>query len=325
MTEAVTWSQAELMTKVARLSAEQGLRQAEIGRRLNLSQATVSRLLSRARDAGILRVQVVPPHGVHADVEDELQLRFGLDDVVVVDTAPPGVDAASDLGARAAEYLQATLGGEGDIGVSSWSTTLLAAAAAMGPPYPAKAQRSRAVVQLVGGHGDPQVQAQAVRLLILLAQATRGEPMSLPAPGVLGSAPARDALMADPALEAIVNSWARVTVALVGIGSVDPSPLVRDSGNAWGPADRQELASAGAVGDICFRFFDASGNPVSSALDERVVGISLDDFRLIPRRVGVAGGLHKVPAIRGALSGGLLTTLVTDTDTARAVLDGGRV
>lgn len=325
MTEAVTWSQAELMTKVARLSAEQGLRQAEIGRRLNLSQATVSRLLSRARDAGILRVQVVPPHGVHADVEDELQLRFGLDDVVVVDTAPPGVDAASDLGARAAEYLQATLGGEGDIGVSSWSTTLLAAAAAMGPPYPAKAQRSRAVVQLVGGHGDPQVQAQAVRLLILLAQATRGEPMSLPAPGVLGSAPARDALMADPALESIVNSWARVTVALVGIGSVDPSPLVRDSGNAWGPADRQELASAGAVGDICFRFFDASGNPVSSALDERVVGISLDDFRLIPRRVGVAGGLHKVPAIRGALSGGLLTTLVTDTDTARAVLDGGRV
>lgn len=325
MTEAVTWSQAELMTKVARLSAEQGLRQAEIGRRLNLSQATVSRLLSRARDAGILRVQVVPPHGVHADVEDELQLRFGLDDVVVVDTAPPGVDAASDLGARAAEYLQATLGGEGDIGVSSWSTTLLAAAAAMGPPYPDKAQRSRAVVQLVGGHGDPQVQAQAVRLLILLAQATRGEPMSLPAPGVLGSAPARDALMADPALEAIVSSWARVTVALVGIGSVDPSPLVRDSGNAWGPADRQELASAGAVGDICFRFFDPSGDPVASALDQRVVGISLDDFRLIPRRVGVAGGLHKVPAIRGALSGGLLTTLVTDTDTARAVLDDGRV
>ena len=326
MTEAVTWSQAELMTKVARLSAEQGMRQAEIGRRLNLSQASVSRLLSRARDAGILRVHVVPPHGVHADVEDELQRRFGLDDVVVVDAAPPGVDAASDLGARAAEYLQATLGGEGAIGVSSWSTTLLAAAATMGPPQPAaKAHRSRVVVQLVGGHGDPQVQAQAVRLLILLAQATRGEPMSLPAPGVLGSAPARDALMADRALEPILNSWAQVTVALVGIGSVDPSPLVRDSGNAWGPADRQELASAGAVGDICFRFFDASGNPVSSALDERVVGISLDDFRRIPRRGGVGGGLHKVPAIRGALSGGLLTTLVTDTDTARAILDEGRV
>lgn len=324
MTEAVTWSQAELMTKVARLSVEQGLRQAEIGRKLNLSQATVSRLLSRARDAGILRVHVVPPHGVHADVEDEIQRRFGLDDVVVVDTAPPGVDAASDLGARAAEYLQATLGGEGAIGVSSWSTTLLAAAAAMGPPTPAKTQGSRAVVQLVGGHGDPQVQAQAVRLLILLAQATRGEPMSLPAPGVLGSAPARDALMADPALEPILNSWARVTVALVGIGSVDPSPLVRDSGNAWGPSEGQQLASAGAVGDICFRFFDAAGNPVASALDERVVGIALDDFRHIPRRVAVAGGLHKVPAIRGALSGGLLTTLVTDTDTARAILDDGR-
>ena len=324
MTEAVSWSQAELMTKVARLSAEQGMRQAEIGRRLNLSQATVSRLLSRARDAGVLRVQVVPPHGVHADMEDALQRHFDLDDVVVVDAGSPGIDAASDLGARAAEYLQATLGTEGTIGVSSWSATLLAAAAAMGPPASAKANRSRAVVQLVGGHGDPRVQAQAARLLLRLAEVTRGEPVSLPAPGVLGSAPARDALLADPALAPIVRAWSQVRVALVGIGSVDPSPLVRDSGNAWGPAEREELASAGAVGDICFRFFDASGEPVASALDERVVGISLDAFRRIPRRVAVAGGLHKVAAIKGALSGGLLTSLVTDTHTARALLEESR-
>ncbi len=323
MTESVDWSQAELMTKVARLSAEQGMRQADIGRRLNLSQATVSRLLSRAREAGILRVQVVPPHGVHADAEDALQRRFDLDDVVVVGGALPAADQAADLGARAAEYLQATLGADGAIGVSSWSATLLGAAAAMGPALAAKAQGPRSVVQLVGGHGDPQVQAQAVRLVTLLAQATRSEPVTLPAPGVLGSASARDALMSDPALAPIVRTWAEVTVALVGIGSLDPSPLVRESGNAWSPAEARELASAGAVGDICFRFFDADGEPIASALDGRVVGMSLDDFRRIPRRVGVAGGPHKVAAIRGALRGGWLTSLVTDVATAGALLDEG--
>lgn len=309
------------MTKVARLSAEQGLRQADIAHRLQLSQATVSRLLSRARDTGILRVQVVPPHGVHADVEDELERRFGLADAVVVDSAPSGVDPAADLGSRAAEYLQATLGVDGSIGVSSWSATLLGAAMSMSAPAPAKASGARSVVQLVGGHGDPQVQAQAVRLVTLLAQGTRGEPVTLPAPGVLGSASARDTLMADPALATIIRAWSDVTVALVGIGSLEPSALVRDSGNAWGPEDARELAAAGAVGDICFRFFDASGQPVASALDARVMGMPLDDFRRIPRRVGVAGGPHKVAAIRGAVRGGWLTTLVTDMATARALLD----
>jgi DNA-binding transcriptional regulator LsrR (DeoR family) len=322
MPQSVTWSQAELMTKVARLSAEQGLRQADIGRRLNISQATVSRLLARARDAGILRVQVVPPHGVHSDLEDALQVRYELDDVVVVDASAPGVDPATDLGARASEYLRATLGADGTVGVSSWSATLLGAAAAMGATTTTRTDRARMVVQLVGGHGDPQVQAQAVRLLTLLAQATGGEPVSLPAPGILGSASAREALMADAALEPIVHAWSDVTVALVGIGSVDPSPLVRDSGNAWGADEARELVEAGAVGDICFRFFDADGQPVVSDLDERVMGIPLEDLRRIPRRVGVAGGLHKLAAIRGAITGGWITALVTDIDTATALLEG---
>lgn len=320
MTPSVSWSQAELMTKVARLSVEQGLRQVEIARRLNLSQATVSRLLSRAREAGILRVQVVPPPGIYVELEDALQRRFGLEDAVVVDAAPPGADPAADLGVRAAEYLRATIGADGAVGVSSWSATLLAAASAMGTSTTPTGSGARPVVQLVGGHGDPHVQAQAVRLLALLAQATGGEAVSLPAPGVLGSAAARNALIADAALAPIVDAWSRIAVALVGIGSVDPSPLVRESGNAWGAEDTAALAGAGAVGDICFRFFDSTGIPVRSDLDDRVVGISLDDFRRIPRRVAVAGGAHKVAAIAGAAAGGWLTSLVTDAHTAQALV-----
>jgi DNA-binding transcriptional regulator LsrR (DeoR family) len=80
--------------------------------------------------------------------------------------------------------------------------------------------------------------------------------------------------------------------------------------------DQDELRAAGAVGDICLRYFDAEGAVVGSQFDDRVVGIAPDQFQAIPRRVGVAGGERKHDAILGALRGGWLNVLVTDVDTA---------
>ena len=311
-----SWGAAELMTKVARLYHEQGVTQTDIAQRLHLSQAKVSRLLARARTEGIVRTAVVAPADVYVDLEDSLQRRYGLDDAVVVAEASDGADAASDLGRRAAPYLQATLGGPGSLGVSPWSATLLAAAEGMGRISPDWAH----VVQLIGGHGDPQTQARAARLLTLLADATGAVPIGLPAPGTLGSKAARDALMADDSIAQAVRRWEDLSAALVGIGSVDPSPMLRASGNAWDADDARELSRGGAVGDICLRFFDASGAPVSSALDERVMGIDLATFGRIPRRIAVAGGSAKVAAIRAALAGGWVNVLVTDVVTARQLV-----
>ncbi len=311
------WAQSQLMTKVSRLYHEQGVTQAEIGRRLNLSQAKVSRLLARARDAGIVRIVVTPPPGLSVDLEDALQSRYGLSDAVVVEDPTTGADPAVDLGTRAAPYLEATLGGSGALGVSSWSATLLAAAQSMGRTPSGLSH----VVQLVGGHGDPTTQLKAMRLLTLLAEATGADPVTLPAPGTLASAPARDALIADGAITPVVGRWADLTAALVGIGSVDPSPMLRESGNAWSEDDVRELTETGAIGDICLRFFGASGQPVTSSVDDRVVGIDLDTFGRIPRRIAVAGGAHKVAAIRGALLGGWINVLVTNRATAEQLVD----
>jgi DNA-binding transcriptional regulator LsrR (DeoR family) len=138
----------------------------------------------------------------------------------------------------------------------------------------------------------------------------------MPAPGVLGSASARRVLVEDPAVAAVMDSWSGLTTALVGIGSLQPSPLLRESGNSVAERDQDELRAAGAVGDICLRYFDAEGAVVGSQFDDRVVGIAPDQFQAIPRRVGVAGGERKHDAILGALRGGWLNVLVTDVDTA---------
>jgi DNA-binding transcriptional regulator LsrR (DeoR family) len=306
------------MTKVALLYYEGGMRQSEIAERLSLSQPTVSRLLARARATGIVRTTVIPPAGVHSAIEESLRDAYGLLDVVVVDDAPEGRDRAADLGSRAAAYIQATLSSAPILGISSWSATLLGAASASIPLVPGG--QGGQVVQMVGGHGDLRVQAEAARLLSLLAEAMGARPVALPAPAALASRAARDALIDDPALAPVVTMWSEASAALVGIGSIDPSPLLRESGNAWGATEQAELMRRGAVGDICLRFIDEAGNPVASDVDDRVVGIDLATFRRIPRRVAVAGGPAKVAAIRAALRGGWINVLVTDLSSARAVL-----
>jgi DNA-binding transcriptional regulator LsrR (DeoR family) len=180
------------------------------------------------------------------------------------------------------------------------------------------------VVQVVGGVGDPQVQVLANRLIAGFARATGAEPAFLPAPGVLGTAAARRSLTGDPAVSTVMDVWKRLTMVLVGIGSLEPSPLLQQSGNAVSPEDLRLLRTAGAVGDICLRFFDDRGEPVLTSFDDRVVGISVEQLLTVPRRVAVAGGQRKAAAIRGALRGGWINVLVTDVATARRLIEDER-
>lgn len=311
--------QLRLMARVARMYHERGMRQADIAQELHISQPRVSRLLKRAVEVGIVRTTVALPAGVHTDVEEHLEAVFGLEQAVVTDVSSGPHDVTSAIAAAAADYLAATLIGGDTVGISSWSASLLAAVGAM---RPFRTRVAETVVQLVGGLGNPRVQMQAGRLIEQFANHTGAEPVLLPTPGVLGSAAVRLSLMSDPAVADAVAAWERLTVALVGIGAVEPSDLARQSGNAFPESDRSALAEAGAVGDICFRFYDAEGVLVPSDVDDRVIGIAPEALRAVPRRIAVAGGSRKLAAIRGALLGGWVNVLVTDFETARQLLHG---
>ena len=80
------------------------------------------------------------------------------------------------------------------------------------------------------------------------------------------------------------------------------------------------MRAGGAVGDVCFRYFDAEGHQVRTTLDQRLVGISAEEFLLIPRRIGVAGGERKFAAIRAALLGRWVNVLITDLTSARLLV-----
>jgi DNA-binding transcriptional regulator LsrR (DeoR family) len=310
-----------LMTKVARLYHEQDMTQPEIAAQLDLSQATVSRLLKRAEQEHIIRITVNVPFGTYPELEEELQKTFGLKEAVVVDSIEDNDRVMRDLGAAAAYYLETTLHANDVIGISSWSSTLLAMVDAMQPlnrPLQVK------VLQILGGLGSPSAGVYASRLIGRLADRVKGEAILLPAPGVVGSPEAVPIFLNDRYVQQATAKFDQVSLALVGIGSVEPSGLLASSGNIFSPEELEMLREAGAVGDICLRFFDKAGIPVETSLNERVIGMTLEQLRKVKRAVGIAGGPRKLNAIRGALTGKLINVLITDSLTAKKLLRSDR-
>ncbi|BDC50547.1 DNA-binding transcriptional regulator [Bryobacterales bacterium F-183] len=307
-----------LMAKVARMYHTHGMRQTEICNRLSIHQSTVSRLLARAEAEGIIRTMVTLPSGTHTEIEDALQARFGLADAIVVDCLNNNDEQiARDLGAAAAFYLENTLKPSDVVGISAWSSALLAMVNAM---HPSKKFKNTGVVQILGGVGNPNAEVHAAQVTRRLADLIGAQACLLPAPGVVGSKSARDVLLKDRFVHEAIEQFAAVTLALVGIGTVEPSRGLASSGNVFSPAEVQTLVSKGAVGDICLRFFNQQGQQVTSELNDRVISMEYDQLRRVRRVVGVAGGKRKWAAIRGAVAGGLVKVLITDLATAENLL-----
>lgn len=308
-----------LMTKVARMYYEENIGQREIAAQLDISQATVSRLIQRAQQERIVRISITPPQGVFADLESALEKQYALKEVVVVDCdSEREEDVLRNLGPASAYYVETTVKPDEVIGVSSWSATLLAMVEAMQPlARPLNAQ----VVQILGGVGNPSAEGHAQHLTSRLASLLRGQAHFLPAPGVLSSAGAMNAILSDPFVSETIGLFDKVTMALVGIGSVEPSRLLASSGNVFSEQEIETLRASGAVGDLCLRFYEAHGKPVITPLDKRVISMKLEQLRNVKRSVGIAGGARKVAAIRGALEGGWINVLITDRCTAEKLLE----
>ena len=305
------------MSKVARMYYQQGLRQTEIMDRLSMSQSTISRLLKRAEKAGIVRVTVSVPSGVNPDLEEALQERFGLREAIVVDSMDDDEQIVRDLGPAAAYYVETTLKPDDVVGLSSWSAALLAMVDAMHPNTRTSGVR---VVQILGGVGNPAAEVHATHLTRRFANLVGGTATLLPAPGVVGSVEARRVLAKDRYVQEALRLIDSVTLALVGIGSIEPSRMLAQSGNVFSNKELDTLRAEGAVGDICLRFFDGAGAAVETPLDHRVIGMDLQQLRRAQRVVGVVGGRRKTTAIRGALEGRLISVLITDRHTAQRLL-----
>jgi DNA-binding transcriptional regulator LsrR (DeoR family) len=302
---------AHLIVSVANLYYLQDCTQAQIAERLRISRPHVSRLLKRARQEGIVTISVRSPFAHAPEVAQELSGLFPMRDVLIV---PSGEAAAGRAAEAAAAYLSSHLRREAVVGVS-WGRTVRLVADSL----PGDAPRRIEVVPLVGGMGPVGDEVHANEIARRMAMRVGGRYLVLNAPALAESRQAHALLVRDPAVRACLERAKRAHVTLVGIGGVVPGSTLMKSGYLT-PEQLRGLQAAGAVGDICSRFFRRDGSPCPSPLSARVVGIELTDLRRVPWVVAVAVGSEKAAAILGALRGGYINVLVTDEATARLVL-----
>jgi DNA-binding transcriptional regulator LsrR (DeoR family) len=301
----------EVLFTAALLYYEKHRSQEDIARELGVSRPTVSRLLDRARDVGIVRIEVIPPD---RDPNVESNLRDGLALAAVHVAA--GTASAADPGALVAEYVERALDDAklraGDAVLVSWGRAVYSLARSLVKPRP-----GLLVAPGLGGSGEDKPWFQPNEIVRTLAAGIDGTPRFLHAPA-FASPSLKRSLQRESTIKDTLDLWATAKVALVGIGNWPKDPEIAAAGF---PTD--DPAFARATGDVAARFFTEDGTPVPYRAEPRLLGISRELLRGMPHVIGVATGIEKAAAIVGAARARLITTLVTDAPTARAVL--GRI
>lgn len=307
-----------LMVKAAKLYYENGFKQEAISDRLRISRPRVSRLLTQARETGVVQFTIATMPGIYADLEREIEARFNLDEVMVVEVSDPNshMIVARELGKAAAEHFRRTVQNGDVIGIT-WGETL----ASMVDNLPVEKKQDVIVAQMVGGLGDPAKDIHATDIVRRIAQKLDATMSLIPAPGIVDACEVAKILRAERYIEQAIQTARTANITFAGLGALNAqATYMRDESIiTWEQV--KPLIARGAVGEIGLHFFDISGKPIQSEIDECIIGVELGAFRSLPRVVGAAGGSEKLQVILGAVRGGYLKTLITDLGCARYLLE----
>ena len=154
-----------------------------------------------------------------------------------------------------------------------------------------------------------------------LAERTGAQAFVMPVPFIANTEKDREMLLGQRGIAEAFALASECDLMVVGIGNVGhDASLV-----ATGMIDHAEIDAImrlGGAGEVLGHFFDDNGRPVETELSQRILSLPLDQMKN-KRVVAFAGGAVKVRAIRAVLRSGLLTGLITDERTARAIVDMG--
>lgn len=294
-----------MMLRVCDLYYNRDVSQSDIARLMDLSRPTVAKLLQRARQKGIVKILICDPQErSHSQLERRLEKTFKLQEVIVVDTLE-GSRQKDALGRAAANYLKAILKDHYMIGVAMGTSLRYIA------PYATRQFQGLTFVPLVGGGGEVDITQNANNVVELLAKAFGGEGLHLYAPAMVSRRQTKRELLKEESVRRVMDRYSHLDVVMVGIGTGDEQSTILKSGY-YSEEMKEQLRGREICGDICMRLFDKNGDLGAFASNKQVIGIEPGKFRHIPYAIGIAGGVYKAEAIRGAIRGRFINVLITD-------------
>ncbi len=285
----------------------------DIAAELGVSRFKVARLLEQARASGLVRIELDYRGEIDLDLSVRLSSAYGLRHCVVIDS-PTDDDAAlrANLGRAAAGLLTEIVTSDDVLGLT-WARSLIAMRTYLTrlPPCP--------VIQLTGALSRSDVDTSCVELVRDVARASGGPAYFFYAPLIVPDAATARAMRTQPEIARAAARFPDVTKAVVGVGAWQKgqSTVV----DAVTDDERRQLHDLGVRAELGGIQLDADGNPLATALTERLIGIDAQQLAAVPDVTGIVYGTSKAGAVRAAVRGGFVTSLVTHTALAHELLN----
>lgn len=306
------------LKKVAHLYYEKNMNQKEIADIVDVSRSQISRMLTEAKNEGIVKITILDTVDSCEHLEESLKKYFGLKDAIVVPTTSYIPDMIRQVvGQAAANYLNSIIKSNQKIGVS-WGISVYEMIKSMKSLNLAETTGVE-VVQLIGGLGQTSTTLQSFSLVNQLSNILEGQSHLMHAPGFVSNSILVDNLKKDKEIGSILEKAKNIDIALMGLDALWKHRSLVQVDNLT-EADLELLEKNGAVGQSCFRFYDIQGNICSQSIDDRVLSISLNDLKNIETVIGVATSLDTTEAILGGLRNGFLDVLVSDEKTVEEII-----
>lgn len=303
---------AVLAATIARRYYMDGASKTEIADELGLSRFKVARELERARRSGLVRIELHYEGEVDLDLSVRLGDRYGLRRCLVIDSADED-DALlrANLGRIAARVLAEIVTADDVLGLA-WSRTQLALSSSLTSLAPCT------LVQLTGALSRPDVDESSIELVRDVARIAGGPAYWFYAPMIVPDAASARSLGAQTEVARAIDRFDELTKAIVTIGAWAPGQsTVADAISA---AEFDELARLGACAEFAGVHLDAAGRPLETALTERIVGIGPGQLLGVPEIIATAYGKLKAEAVRAAIRGGFVSSLITHSSLADELL-----
>ncbi len=305
----------EQLHLAARLYYVDGLGQSEVAKFVKVSQAKVSRLLAMAREQGIVRITVADYDPRDKDLEARLRVQLGLETAIVIKMAGGlgKADLRKSVALFAAPFVAELIRPGSVIAVAGGRTIH-----ALAHSLPQPGNKMLTVVQSMGSVDSAVNEFDSQEIGRVIAQRLGGAFVAMNTPAYVSEKKMRDALMKLDQVLAVHNQLNSANVALVGVGTLENSVFIERG--VFDAQAIEELREAGAVGEICGRFYDADGDECDTSWRDLVMSVQFAQLRKISNVIGIVSGSDRTASILGAVRGGFLKGLVIDEPGARALL-----
>ncbi|MEM6757905.1 MAG: sugar-binding domain-containing protein [Pseudomonadota bacterium] len=294
--------------------------QAEIAKLLNVTRLRVNRAIQHAKSSGMVKVQIDSPFLQRVQHQEAVKEQLGLSRVVIGPANADRYDFHGSVGAALAALLTERLTSKewSSFGVS-WGLTLEAAIRKL----PKQSHPDLEVVSILGGTTKGST-FNSFGIASGIAEALGAHYSLLAAPIYLSEGIDRELFLSQFALKTHFEKFERLDAVIMTCSNVSEKSFLVQHGLP-SELSPEQLIDAGAIGDVLGHFLDADGNSVSESVDNRTIGMQIDQVLKVPEKIMAAAGPHKVDIIQAACRRGLVDTLVTDDVTAALILEGASV